>query len=119
MHPKTLAAAVLWCWVAAVHGAAPVEANLATEAQLDSVRGIGPATSARILAARSSAPFKDWNDLIARVPGIGKGTATKLSAEGLMVNGEGFAGASPAPARTPDPRPAPGTDSSAPPSPPP
>lgn len=119
MHPKTLAAAILWCWTAAVHGAAPVEANLATEAQLDSVRGIGPATSARILAARRSAPFKDWNDLIARVPGIGTGTARKLSAEGLTVNGEGFAGARPAPAHTPDTEPAPGSDHSAPHSPPP
>ncbi len=114
MHPKTLAAAVLWCWAAAVHGAAPVEVNLATEAQLDSVRGIGPATSARILAARSSAAFKDWNDLIARVPGIGTGTGKKLSAEGLTVNGEGFTGSRPASASTPSHQHAPGSDRSAP-----
>jgi competence protein ComEA len=114
MHPKKFAMTVLWSWGVAVHGAAPVEVNLATEAQLDSVRGVGPATTARILAARSSAAFKDWDDLIARVPGIGTGTAKKLSAEGLMVNGEGFAGVRPTSGQAPQPRSEPATGGSGP-----
>lgn len=96
MHARTLAAAALWCCAAAVHAAGPVEANQATEAQLDSVKGLGPATTARILAARAGAAFKDWNDLIARVPGIGASKAKKLSAEGLTVNGAAFGALHPA-----------------------
>ncbi|MCY1553681.1 Helix-hairpin-helix motif protein [compost metagenome] len=76
---------------------AAVDVNNATVADLDSIKGIGPGTSAKILDARKSAKFKDWNDLIDRVPGIGPKRAGALSNEGLTVNGETFkAPASPA-----------------------
>jgi competence protein ComEA len=67
--------------------AAVVDVNQATEAQLDSVKGIGPGTSRMILDERKKAEFKDWADLIARVKGIADSRAVRLSAEGLRVNG--------------------------------
>lgn len=66
---------------------AAVDVNTATEADLDSIKGIGPGTSAKMLEARKTGKFKDWSDLIARVSGIGDKRAAKLSAEGLTVNG--------------------------------
>jgi len=67
---------------------AAVDVNKASEADLDSIKGIGPGTSSKILEARKSAPFKNWQDLITRVPGIGDKRAEKLSQEGLTVNGD-------------------------------
>ena len=69
---------------------AAVDVNTATEAELDGIKGIGPAMSARILQEREKAPFKDWADLIERVQGVGEGSAARLSAEGLRVNGRSF-----------------------------
>ncbi len=69
---------------------AAVDINKATVADLDSIKGIGPATSAKMLDERKAAPFKDWTDLIQRVPGIGDKRAAKLSAQGLTVNGDAF-----------------------------
>ena len=66
---------------------AAVEVNTANEAELDSVNGLGPASTARILAARSQGPFVDWPDLMRRVSGIGPATARKLSRNGLTVHG--------------------------------
>ena len=69
---------------------AAVDINTATEADLDSIKGIGPGTSSKMLEQRKAAKFKDWADLIERVPGIGEKRAAKLSAEGLTVNGQAF-----------------------------
>lgn len=63
-----------------------LEINTANEAELDSVRGLGPSSTARILKAREQGPFKDWADLMRRVKGIKPATADKLSAGGLTVN---------------------------------
>lgn len=87
MFKKTLAC-LLSLFAAASFAA--VDINTATVADLDSIKGIGPGTSTKILEARKSAPFKNWGDLIQRVPGIGDKRAVKLSAEGLTVNGEAF-----------------------------
>ena len=67
---------------------AAVEANKATEAELDGVRGLGPSLTARIIAAREKAPFRNWDEFIPGVPGIGPARAYQLSAEGLTANGE-------------------------------
>lgn len=72
---------------------AAVDANKASVAELDGVKGIGPAMSARIVAERDKAPFKDWHDFAQRVSGIGEKTAEKLSAEGLTINGRKFSAA--------------------------
>lgn len=69
---------------------AAVDVNSASEDDLDSIKGIGPSTAAKILDARKTAKFKDWNDFIQRVPGIGDKKAAKLSSEGLTVNGSAF-----------------------------
>lgn len=73
---------------------ANVDANLATLAELDTVKGIGPELSQRIVAQRHKAIFIDWSDLINRVHGIGNASAAKLSAQGLRVNGKAFPGGS-------------------------
>jgi competence protein ComEA len=79
--------------LALLHAAASfaaVDVNKATVAELDGIKGIGPAMSARILDARKRGEFKSWDDLLARVKGIGQGNAAKYSAGGLTVNGEPF-----------------------------
>ncbi len=76
--------------LAACAAFAAVDVNSATEADLDSIKGIGPGTSAKILEARKTAKFKDWGDLMERTSGIGAKRAVKLSNEGLTVNGEAF-----------------------------
>ena len=79
---------------------AAVDANKATQAELESVKGIGPSISGKILDERKKASFKDWSDLVERVKGVGDGNAAKFSTEGLTVNGQGFKGAA-APAAKP------------------
>lgn len=69
---------------------AAVEANTATEAELDSLKGVGPALSGRILKERASAPFASWPDFIGRVGGVGPRTAARLSQQGLTVHGQPF-----------------------------
>ncbi len=78
---------------------AAVDVNKATPAELDSVKGIGPAISGRILEERKKGNFKSWEDLIERVKGLGASSAAKLSAEGLTVGGAGYKGAAAAPAK--------------------
>lgn len=85
---KQLLAALAFSFAFAA--AAAVDVNKATPAELDGIKGIGPSVSARILDERKKSPFKDWSDFIARVKGVGEGTAAKYSAEGLTINGEGF-----------------------------
>ncbi|MEI8326973.1 MAG: helix-hairpin-helix domain-containing protein [Betaproteobacteria bacterium] len=72
---------------------AAVDVNKASAAELDGVKGIGPAISTKILDERKKGPFKDWNDFVTRVKGIGEKSAAKLSAEGLTVNGAALQGA--------------------------
>lgn len=71
---------------------AAVDVNKATTAELDSIKGVGPAISAKIVEERAKGSFKDWNDFILRVKGIGEGNAAKLSAEGLTVGGTAYKG---------------------------
>ncbi|MDO9237010.1 MAG: helix-hairpin-helix domain-containing protein [Aquabacterium sp.] len=80
---------------------AAVDANSGDAAQLDSVKGVGPAGAAKIIDARKAGAFKDWNDLVNRVAGIGETNAAKLSAAGLTVNGATFKGM---PAAVPAPK---------------
>jgi len=78
---------------------AAVDINKATQAELESVKGIGPGMSTKILDERKKAQFKDWPDVIERVSGVGMGNAAKFSANGLTVNGSAFSGAEAAPAK--------------------
>ena len=88
MLKKFLLAAVSFCLLCGTAMAA-VEINTADQAALDSITGIGPATSRAILDERKKGGnFKDWADLEARVKGIGEKSSVKLSAGGLLVNGQ-------------------------------
>ena len=69
---------------------AGVEINQASEADLDGIKGLGPATTRLILAERQKAEFKSWADLISRVKGLGQNSAVKLSEAGLSVNGVSY-----------------------------
>jgi competence protein ComEA len=69
---------------------AAVDVNKATAAELDGVKGIGPTMSKRIIDERKKGDFKNWEDFIARIKGVGDARAAKLSAEGLTVNGAAY-----------------------------
>jgi competence protein ComEA len=70
--------------------AAAVDVNQASAAELEAVKGIGPAMSAKITGARQHGPFKDWADLVQRVSGLGPGNAARLSQAGLTVAGAAY-----------------------------
>ncbi len=76
--------------------AAPVDANQATQAELESIQGIGPSIAAMILDERRKGAFKDWQDMIDRMKGVGQSSAAKFSAQGLTINGAAYRGAKPA-----------------------
>jgi competence protein ComEA len=67
-----------------------LDINQANEAELDSVKGMGPALSAKVLKARAQGSFKDWPDLIRRVSGIRQNKAQQFSEQGLTVNDQAF-----------------------------
>ena len=67
---------------------AATEVNTAGEAELDSIKGLGPAGTALILQARTQGPFTSWKDLMVRVKGIKAAKAQQLSDNGLTVNGK-------------------------------
>ncbi len=92
--------------VLALNAFAAVDVNQATRADLETVKGIGPGLSGKIIDARKTGGFKNWDDLVERVGGIGPRNATKLSQGGLTVAGTGFDATSAAtaaakPAKTP------------------
>jgi competence protein ComEA len=74
----------------AVASFAAVDVNKATAAELDSVKGIGPAISSRIIDERKKGSFKDWQDFIDRVKGVGEKNAANFSEGGLTVNGSSY-----------------------------
>lgn len=88
-------AAALAATVFAAAAFAAVDANKGSAAELDGLKGVGPAMSKRIIDARTQAAFKDWPDFMSRVKGLKDKKAAKLSAEGLTVNGEAFQAALP------------------------
>ncbi|GAB7525632.1 hypothetical protein PBS_46220 [Paraburkholderia sp. 2C] len=70
--------------------AAAVEVNTADQAALESVKGIGPVHAKAIIDERTkNGPFKDADDLAARVKGIGSKSVKNLEAAGLTINGSG------------------------------
>lgn len=78
---------------------AAVDVNKANQAELESIKGIGPAMSTKMLEARKTGAFKDWADMQSRVKGIRSGNSTKFSTDGLTVNGAAFTGGTASEAR--------------------
>lgn len=76
--------------ITAAAASTTVDINLASVAELDGVKGIGPAVSSRILNERQKGRFKDWNDFITRVKGIGAGSATRMASEGVVIDGVAY-----------------------------
>lgn len=64
---------------------AAVDVNKASQAELESIKGIGPGLSTKIIDARKTGSFKDWGDLVERVSGVGPGNAARFSQAGLTV----------------------------------
>ena len=87
MFKKILAVAAM---MLAVSSFAAVDVNKGSAADLDGVKGVGPSLSKRILDARAQGEFKDWGDFMSRVKGVKAKAATKLSGQGLTVNGKSF-----------------------------
>jgi competence protein ComEA len=68
--------------------ASAVEVNTADETALESVKGIGPVHAKAIIDERTkNGPFKDADDLVSRVKGIGPKSVQNLEAAGLTING--------------------------------
>jgi competence protein ComEA len=73
-----------WAW-------AGIDVNTASVTELESIKGVGPATAQSIMAARKTKAFANWDDLIERVKGLGPAKAKGLSAQGLSVGGKAYA----------------------------
>jgi competence protein ComEA len=99
MFRHLLASIVAVFAIAAAHAA--VDANKASQAELETVKGIGPTLSTKILDARKAGAFKDWPDLVDRVGGIGPGNAARFSQAGLTVNDTAYSALPAAPADKP------------------
>ena len=69
---------------------AAVDVNKASQAELETVKGIGPGLSGKILEARKAGAFKNWTDMVERVGGVGPGNAARFSQAGLTVGGAAF-----------------------------
>ena len=85
--------------------ASAADVNQASAAELEAVKGIGPALSGKILSARQQGQFKSWADLVDRVSGMGPGNAARLSQNGLTVAGAAYAPVAAAPAKAAKPAP--------------
>ena len=64
---------------AGVANASPINVNTATQTELESIKGIGPAKAKTIIAERlDGGHFQDANDLQKRVRGIGMKSVVSL-----------------------------------------
>lgn len=86
LHPASIFAAL--CLFLLPSHAGALELNSATQAQLESLRGIGTAASERIIQERALRAFDGWADFTQRVKGFKSAMARRLSDAGLTVNGQ-------------------------------
>lgn len=69
-----------------IAAAEPVNVNTATQSELESIKGIGPAKAKTIIAERlDGGLFQDANDLQKRVRGIGMKSVEKMVDNGLTI----------------------------------
>jgi competence protein ComEA len=84
--------ALLWVFIGTgLAWAQPIDLNKASEIELDGLAGVGPALTREVLRERDKAPFQDWADVTRRVRGIGPQKASRLSEQGVRVQGQAFA----------------------------
>ncbi|TNF25665.1 MAG: helix-hairpin-helix domain-containing protein [Deltaproteobacteria bacterium] len=97
-----LAALIAIALSSAALAAAPAPAknvNTATAAELQTVKGVGEKTAAKIIAEREkSGPFASLEDMQSRVRGVGEKTVENFKAAGWVATSPG-APAAPAPAK--------------------
>ena len=75
-----------------------VNANVATAAELEAIKGIGPKTARNIVSERQrSGPFESFQDFSERIRGIGARRAAALRAAGLVIGLPASRPLSPAP----------------------
>ena len=87
MFKKLLVVSALALW--AQLGLAGTEINIANKAALQSIKDVGPQTADAIVAERTKGGnFKNWDDLVKRVKGIGPNNSVEMSQAGLTVNGQ-------------------------------
>jgi competence protein ComEA len=77
----------LVAFFAALNFAFAADANSASKAELEGIKGIGPAIADRIIEERKKGGFKDMKDLEERVKGIGEENVKKMATAGLTVGG--------------------------------
>lgn len=66
--------------------ATPINANTASQSELESIKGIGPSKAKTIIAERlDGGHFQDANDLQKRVRGIGMKSVEKMVDNGLTI----------------------------------
>ncbi|TDM06755.1 MAG: hypothetical protein C4K60_19925 [Ideonella sp. MAG2] len=69
---------------------ATTEINVANQAELEQVAGLGPQLVERLLQARHERLFASWADAQKRIKGLGPASAKRLSDHGLRVNGQAW-----------------------------
>jgi competence ComEA-like helix-hairpin-helix protein len=83
---STLVSAFLALSSAGLAMASPINVNTATQSELESIKGIGPAKAKTIIAERTDGGhFQDANDLQKRVRGIGMKSVEKMVDNGLTI----------------------------------
>lgn len=65
-----------------------LEINGASRADLEQLRGVGVTLADKMLKERDKAPFAGWEDLRARVKGLGARRVQEWQGQGVTVNGE-------------------------------
>lgn len=89
--PLRALAAALLCMASLL--CAATEVNTANQAELEQVKGVGPQLSGQLLQERArGGAFAGWEDLVRRMKGVGPARAARLSAAGLRVAGQPYAG---------------------------